>query len=488
MKYAFGGVLATASLWMASLAPAQTGLYGSPEMIPLQVTATSPTQPPVCPSSPAMVAPQTVAPVTFPSVAANTAFDSQTRYDTMPVSYGQGYTGYVAQTAPATPPPPAKDVPIAAPAKPAPPASSAPSVLDQLLQESGGVPTAECVTPGGCEAGYTSTPYASCDDNLCDAPCVPSPWYASAAGLYMTRDRGKRLWTTYQTNNNPNQLMNTNDASADWRGGGEIRLGRRFCCSTWALEGTFWALDSLQGHSSIQWLGGNLSTPEDFDHFTGPGSLFNNADVHIINRRDEIYDAELNLMRTPLCCGPINIDWLVGFRWFHFREHLNWGTLGQDGSWSNPDDVAYLDDSIENNLFGGQVGLAAKWDVGYHLSLFARPKIGLYGNYMDHRFNIYNGAGTSFQPDPGSGIVDTFPGASHGSTFSVLTEIDAGLQWQYHEHWSAFLGYRLIAATGIGLADEQIPFYPVDIPEWQEIDKTGHLLLHGVFAGLQYNF
>ena len=40
----------------------------------------------------------------------------------------------------------------------------------------------------------------------------PAQWYVSAAGLFMTRDKANCLWTTYETDNNPNQLMRFNDA------------------------------------------------------------------------------------------------------------------------------------------------------------------------------------------------------------------------------------------------------------------------------------
>ena len=46
----------------------------------------------------------------------------------------------------------------------------------------------------------------------------------------------------------------------------------------------------------------------------------------------------------------------------------------------------------------------------------------------------------------------------------------------------------MLAATGMGLADAQIPPYLNDIPAIQDIDRNGHLLLYGGFAGLTYCF
>jgi hypothetical protein len=50
------------------------------------------------------------------------------------------------------------------------------------------------------------------------------------------------------------------------------------------------------------------------------------------------------------------------------------------------------------------------------------------------------------------------------------------------------VGYRVVAATGIGLADNQLPQYMVDIPEIANIDHNGQLILHGAFMGITYNF
>ena len=63
-----------------------------------------------------------------------------------------------------------------------------------------------------------------------------------------------------------------------------------------------------------------------------------------------------------------------------------------------------------------------------------------------------------------------------------------GLDWQITQCLSAKLGYRLMAATGVALADNQIPFYLNDIPAIQDIDRNGHLLMHGAFVGLTYCF
>ena len=82
----------------------------------------------------------------------------------------------------------------------------------------------------------------------------------------------------------------------------------------------------------------------------------------------------------------------------------------------------------------------------------------------------------------------TYPVQSHCNELSVLTPDRRGVDWQITQCLSARLGYRLVAATGVGLADNQIPPYLNDIPAIQDIDRNGNLLLHGAFAGVTYCF
>src|SRR5258707_10530842 len=59
------------------------------------------------------------------------------------------------------------------------------------------------------EQALHSPPCDECDAcNTCNS-CCGGRWFGAAGGLIMTRNRANPYWTTYQTNNNPNQLMNT---------------------------------------------------------------------------------------------------------------------------------------------------------------------------------------------------------------------------------------------------------------------------------------
>jgi hypothetical protein len=366
---------------------------------------------------------------------------------------------------------------------PIPDAASAasPSVMNLMLEESGDW-SAPGIAGPGCGPGQA-----------CGGPCGPCfepQWYVSAAGLIMTRDKANCLWTTYESDNNPNQIMRFNDARVDWRGGFEVRIGRRFGgCGQWAVEADYWRIDGFGGFASASITDWTVSTPLIVDEieFGGvPGTMyFDGAAVHRIWRSNQFQNVEINLVRNPIGpdgCSPVDLHWLLGVRWFNFDESLVFGTE------TLTPEYAYLSDKIRNNLIGVQVGLNAGYRLGYNWRLYAEPKVGLYDNHIENTFDAFRADGVHAVPTAASGVPGEFPVSARKDQFAVLTQIDVGLDWQFHPQWRAFVGYRLIAATGVGLADHQFITYVVDLPEYERIKSNGNLLLHGGFAGLEFRF
>ena len=451
--------LLAAISWTTSTAWAQFGLYGSPGL------------------------------VTLPPVRSETA-----PADSFSPRLGPRYASPLRQATALDPVPqqPAGEVP-----GPLQSNGVTPNVVDQMLSETSRPLPPPWGSDAGCEPGGGCGP-AGCgtlvDCGPCD-PCLQPKWYASASGLIMTRDKANRLWTTYESGNNPNQLPT--DSDWQWQGGGEIRFGRSFSCGTWAVEATYWTLDPFTSMISQTHANG-VSTPLDFTDVVWadpllPGSpvdLFDGAAEHRVWRRAEVHNVELNVIRSQWdsnCCGPLDLDWSAGVRFFRFDEDLTFGS--RDGSTTNwtgdLTGVGYLDDEIVNNLVGAQFGC----DLNYRVdawALFLSPKVGIYNNRIEHRFSAYRGDGELFDVAPAG--YPSYPVSSTKDVVSFLTEIDLGLRWHFATMWSAEIGYRVVVATGMGLADHQIPNYVVDTPELADIDYNGNLLLHGGFAGLTCRF
>ncbi|MBI3468464.1 MAG: hypothetical protein HY000_36140 [Planctomycetes bacterium] len=335
--------------------------------------------------------------------------------------------------------------------------------------------------------------YDGCGD-LCCAPSQPA-WFGSVTGLIMSRDRANALWTTFETNNNPNQLMSTQDADADWAGGAEIAVGRWWCQS--GLQFSIFGLDTLEGFASVRDTNNLLSTPLDLTTQTGDiligarpaGDFFDNAREHRISRRDDIWNIELNYLYQPMLGVPsrFQVTWLGGVRWFRFDERLIFASVAGDGAVVNAGgsefgnnlgiDEAYLRSRAQNDLVGPQIGAWANYYITPRFSMFAQPKFGIYGNSISVRSHLYSGDG-----------ITAFDYSGSKTDVSFLGQVDLGATIQLTDNWRLRGGYRAIAVSGIALSDEQIPHFLAAADEFQQVDSNGSLILHGAFVGADWRF
>jgi len=488
----------------ATPAKAQFGLYGSPEI--LNLSQTDPAAVPyegytVRSSYPArQPVPAWRTMPTGPYVAA--PLPPYTGRPVQPMAAG-GYAGMAAEPAPPEAPSLSSQWRDASAtlSQPAVPAES-PQAADPLLGEADGNDPAYSgqAAAGGCpECGLPADQCGCIGRAVCGFQRAVfgrwEAWYASASVLSMTRNTPNRLWTTYQTGDESNQLPLV--TPYEWRWGGEIRFGRRFCCGcygTWALEATYWTLDALNSHTSITNPSRVSTTLTVGNVFFGlyPGTQwFDAALEHRLRRYNEIHSVELNLLRYRVFSTaelPWELSWSLGARFFRFEEQLTFSSVADPVNMTDRtmDHEAFLDDHITNNLVGFQFGFDANYYVSPTWRFFATPKFGIYNNHIEHLFQAYLGDGTVATQYEYPGL--TYPVRSSTDVVSFLTQIDLGLEWQFAPRWSARVGYRVVAATGIGLADNQIPQYIVDIPEIASIDTNGELILHGGFVGVAYNF
>ena len=474
----------------ATSAWGQFGSYGSPEMLQLAPSA-----------RPAQWAPTGV-PVTYAQPAPVAYQQYQPRQTSPPVVYVYPTRPY-AGMAPAAPSNPGQLTPVPEPVGPSRqgPSRQGPlrqgplrqGPLQQLPPQQGLVSS-----PGG--ADYLNSEVGDdccgtgCEETCCAPVCCP--WYGAAMGLMMCRNQGNRVWTSYETGRNYNQDLNS-QMGLQWKGGAEVTVGRRFCCNCWALEATYWALDEFQGFDEVSEPPGTVSSTINFDYLQfGPGDplsiYFNTSAAHRVWRYDEIHNLEINLIRQRMMTGcnvPWDVSWSAGIRWFRFQESFLFGAVEEGYAWGDAGGSweAYLQDDITNDLVGIQFGGEANYYMFGCWRFFVAPQIGLYNNHIRNRFNLYRGDGLiaqEIEPD----LDGTYPVNSSKDILSFMTEVDIGFDWQFCNRWSARVGYRVMFISGIGLAEEQITPYAVDIPEIADIDHNATLILHGAFAGLTYNF
>lgn len=284
-----------------------------------------------------------------------------------------------------------------------------------------------------------------------------------------------------------------------WAAGGEINFGRSFCCGAFGFEMNYWQLAQVTGNASIT-NPNNVSTPLDLRYLeVGPAgsevlvsTLFDNAIEHRLRRQNKAYNVELNALyygQPGKGFSGYTVNWLVGVRFLKFDDDLLFSSLST-GTWGGAGGVneGYLGDKVENNLVGFHVGFQARSPQWYRFSTFLTTKFGIFNNHIKNDFMLYRGDGYNAQVQPAAGVAGSYPVHSTANILSTVAEINLGIDWNFNERISAGIGYRVIAISGIGLADNQIPFYIVDIPEINRVDSNGDLLLHGAFANLTFGF
>jgi hypothetical protein len=444
--------------WMAADAQAQLGTYGAPDPIPLSQFGSQGTY--------------------------NPAMANRTPYAT--AADGQGPS-------------------ISAPPGviPQPPAESA--AVTSMLSEPGpmGNPASGCnVMPAG---GYmkNATDCESCG-GCCGCGGCCSPWYASVNALYMTRNQPNRVYTSAQAAALPNQGY-FNDFNWTW--GAQGTIGYRFgCCCEWAVEGTYWGLaeSSSDGGPGIS---GPYVTPmifglTDMLNTTGGGGTggaqtanmyTDNSPDHHIWRNYEAQNVEINFVRNLYGgeCNGFGFDFVAGVRWFRFQDGFLFGAQRQADGSAYAGDWFYLDDRITNDLVGLQIGANASYRFANCWKAFITPKIGIFDNHMTLDYNVYavgSTNGTQYQGSSQTYANPNYPVHATTDGFAFLTQVDLGLDWQICQHVSTQFGYRVVAVTGMGLSDNQVPFYGNDTQAIADVQHNGSLILHGAFAGLTFNW
>lgn len=338
-------------------------------------------------------------------------------------------------------------------------------------------------SPEGCATCNGGTVYEG--DWGCATGCGPT-WYASLAALYMERNRPNPYQVSFDTTNPVGELILNIDTIDDWQWGGEVKVGRYIGCNS-AVEFTYWTLDNFGGQRfAYNPAGiGSLNTPFDFRSLNFNGSPVNDwydgAEVHRLTRSDELHNFEINFVNWPMACNPCSrfqASWLAGLRYFRFREGWEFATSeGSDQFGVDPSNEAYYNIDVENNLLGLQLGGRASYCVTQCVSLYAAPRFGVYYNYMEHHSGITSGDNQT--------ALDV---SSSRDAWSLMGQLDVGVNYQITSCLSAFAGYRVVAFTDVALADDQIPYLQDDLFGISDVDHNSTLVLHGLTAGVQLSF
>lgn len=332
-----------------------------------------------------------------------------------------------------------------------------------------------------------------CGDCGCCSPCRGCNWFGGVAGLVMGRNRSNPYWTTADSNVNANQLMNTQNAGADWSGGGMFTVGWLPCgCCGPSIAFTYWGLAPMTGFSNVTTGGGvtALNTPIDLRTQSGqvlmnngnPASdYFDGAGEQRIWRTDNYNDFELNGLTPFYTIGNLQFAGLAGVRYLRFTDSLVYGSVQQGFNFGDNGGAneAYMKFQCVNNLFGPQIGAVMNYQPWQRFGIFFIPKAGVFGNQMNCLMQLYTGDSVN---NPTYNIL------SHKTDVSFVGEIDTGFSYAFASNWRAFIGYRVVGIANVALADNQFLPFLADTQGFAQVKQNGGLILHGAFFGLGWVF
>jgi hypothetical protein len=350
----------------------------------------------------------------------------------------------------------------------------------------------------------------------CVAPC--RIWFGGIYGLFMDRDDENEAWTSYDSANIANQVLSSHDASDEWQAGNEVRFGSTFVCSPLAWEAVYWGLwdDTQEATVTAADLGAPVSTVLDFgglDYDDGGGvsgvtAFFDNATAHRVRRSFAVQNIELNLIYFPFLhsigpfgvarggtgmygapAGPgISVVGTAGFRYFRVDDTFEFATSPSDTTFGNAAEDLFYRIDIDNHLLGMQLGAAANLQATQNLAFVVDSKFGVFANYIEHDQRIFGSNGVAVVTGglPFAGVPYSIQ--SDKDDIAFLGELRAGAAYWVNPNWRLYGGWRAIGIAGIAHPTEQIPLNFAGIPDVQNIDSNGSLILHGLQAGVEVNY
>ncbi len=184
------------------------------------------------------------------------------------------------------------------------------------------------------------------------------------------------------------------------------------------------------------------------------------------------------------CDGCVQVVTSHGFRWFQVKDEFEMAA-NIDGTAGYQANDLYNNVETENNLYGYQFGGRLIYCLNCRWNLSIGGKVGLYGNHIDYRNRI----GTETVDAYRTGVATDLVNFNDSDTsLSTLSELDLGLGYRISNAWTVRGGYRMMGLTGIATAANQFASDSTSIASMSSINSCDSILLHGGYAGLEFNW
>lgn len=322
-------------------------------------------------------------------------------------------------------------------------------------------------------------------------------YFGSIGGMVMTKGRDDFNQLSFNDLDPAGAVLTTQNSRMETFGGGTFEFGKWIDGTGWGIGATYWGVwgpTQTTTVNSASLGGGNLNTVFDFGALnigaTGVNSLYDAATVHQLSRSYAVNNLEINMFQSGCytSSGKLGVGMMFGPRWFRYREGFNYQSSDADALLNTGlDDVAYQT-TTNNDLIGFQAGARINYQPHARTRFFAAPKFGLYNNHISLDSSI-GGPGGLAVVGPGN----VFAGQAYdihtsANQVAFLGEIGVGADIYITQCWALTVGYRAVTACGVAQPFNQIPQNFAGLNDAADINRSGCVLIHGAYAGLNYNF
>ncbi len=320
---------------------------------------------------------------------------------------------------------------------------------DEAPQHALGVPeldTAPELGVVGCNCYEDS--YA-CGSQSC---CPTWSFYAGATILNRSNPGGNPL--IQDTTN----VLYGSDLDLGWQSGYEFELTRHNVTGQDALVARVLVVDGWSATTIASLTGNPQVNTIPAVTMTGPRDV-------LANLSSEFISFELNYVWESQWCPALK--WLTGFRTVEIDETMSATLVFPPGG--TP--TAYHSVETRNRLYGFQAGADLSLYSGSVFSLRGICNAGIYGNATYQRSGTWDDA--------------TAPISVTGSDSTAALVSELGLSGKYIliDGISLRTDYRVLWASGLALAPEQVPVTNFTLGSGIDSDATA--FYHGVFVGLE---
>jgi hypothetical protein len=311
-------------------------------------------------------------------------------------------------------------------------------------------PTAGC----GCATACDRCGCGNCCSNYCNCCCQPL-WTVKAGIVYLDRVNPRPAVLVEDTVTG-DALALAQNYNFNWNAGLDISAIRALGGSN-SFELRYFGIDGWQATQDF--------TTSPIWNFPTDPPLFGLgvANIHSVYT-SRLYSTEANLWHR----SSDRLAWMLGFRWVQIHENL---TFDADFGGNQ----AVIADNVDNNLYGGQIGLG--WQVyngGGRFRVDSVFKAGIFGNSADNTFGVTQAIGPAFGAGQSKGQV------------AFVGEIGLTGVYQWTDHIALRGGYQLLWVEGVALASDQLS--AVDVLAANGIDTTGGTLYHGALASIDFTW